>query len=537
MAKSILDIIIKTVKQGGADKETVQSLVSVKSAITNTVGAAGLLIGAGASIKKMFDESVGSLVEYANQVRTVQNATGASAEDSSKLIQILDDQKISYETLTKAIAKNSKEYDFSINGIANMSDEYLRLRTSQEKATFMQERFGKSWVDFVPVMQKGKQAILDAADATSGSLVLTQQSIDATRRLEVAQDSLSDAIEGAKIAAGEKIVPWWTDVLNGINIVIEAHRLMREENFDVSQAFEVATRQVAYNEQQLLKNAEAMREDTEAAKANEEQIKATTDAHKSMLGIIVNIAGEFKNHEQRQADLTEKMQENRAEAEKLYPWQKQQLEELDQKYVEMQDTYNENAAAHNAAMGKIQYDLLITKLSVDGLTDAEFMVAQQAGLMFGVFDQRSVQAAQHMNAVAEAVSEGKLKVEDMDAALRRMEKGYSIDIVLKTISQITGGTHISRGSAAEKAGIVSGFQHGGISTGPQSGHMELLHGTEAVIPLEGGAVPVKMQGGAGVNVYLTISSPVTILDQQSAKNTLLPFIEAGIREAKSRGSI
>ena len=37
---------------------------------------------------------------------------------------------------------------------------------------------------------------------------------------------------------------------------------------------------------------------------------------------------------------------------------------------------------------------------------------------------------------------------------------------------------------------------GGIAAGPSSGHLAMLHGTEAVIPLAGGAIPVAISGGA-----------------------------------------
>ena len=40
----------------------------------------------------------------------------------------------------------------------------------------------------------------------------------------------------------------------------------------------------------------------------------------------------------------------------------------------------------------------------------------------------------------------------------------------------------------------NGYANGGISTGPASGHMELLHGTEAIIPLNNGYIPVQIQG-------------------------------------------
>jgi murein DD-endopeptidase MepM/ murein hydrolase activator NlpD len=39
------------------------------------------------------------------------------------------------------------------------------------------------------------------------------------------------------------------------------------------------------------------------------------------------------------------------------------------------------------------------------------------------------------------------------------------------------------------------FADGGIARGPASGHLAMLHGTEAVIPLKGGSIPVQFSGG------------------------------------------
>jgi tape measure domain-containing protein len=45
---------------------------------------------------------------------------------------------------------------------------------------------------------------------------------------------------------------------------------------------------------------------------------------------------------------------------------------------------------------------------------------------------------------------------------------------------------------------LGGYASGGISTGSSGGHMELLHGTEAVVPLSGGrGIPVDLQGSDG----------------------------------------
>jgi len=370
--------------------------------------------------------------------------------------------------------------------------------------------------------------------------------VDDARKYEIAVDGLGDSWEGLKITAGQSLIPAVNNVVNGFNVCLRALKIMKEESgnarlatMTLGEATDIAGQQIWEEQQALMANKEALEESTASEEDAAKALKEATAVRQGMLSLITSIASENKTFADRQAEVTQKMAENRAEAEKLYPWQKQQIDELDAKYLEMQDSYNANAEAHRMAMGKIQYDLFVTKLSVDGITSAEYAMIQQAGVMFGVFDEGSARTAGNMDAVAQAVADGKLRVEDMDAALRRMEKGYSIDIVLNTISQITGGWHANSGSAAQQAGIVAGFQGGGIATGPQSGHWELLHGNEAVIPLERGSVPVQMQGGGGgnININLTISSPVTVMDQQQAQNVLLPFIVSGVREARLRGAI
>jgi hypothetical protein len=48
-----------------------------------------------------------------------------------------------------------------------------------------------------------------------------------------------------------------------------------------------------------------------------------------------------------------------------------------------------------------------------------------------------------------------------------------------------------------KPGNPQGNARGGIESGPDSGYLSLLHGTEAVIPLAGGSIPVQLSGTTG----------------------------------------
>ena len=78
-----------------------------------------------------------------------------------------------------------------------------------------------------------------------------------------------------------------------------------------------------------------------------------------------------------------------------------------------------------------------------------------------------------------------------------MKKGYTIEVAMQIISHSISGANV--GHEQGQGGLQGGFADGGISTGPASGHTELLHGTEAVIPLKGGSIPVQVQGVGNSN--------------------------------------
>lgn len=70
-----------------------------------------------------------------------------------------------------------------------------------------------------------------------------------------------------------------------------------------------------------------------------------------------------------------------------------------------------------------------------------------------------------------------------------------------------------RGSFNRETG-GGGFQQGGVAIGPKSGHMELLHGIEAVVPLpDGKTIPVSM------NVDELVSRLAQLMSTQSSGNS------------------
>lgn len=269
-----------------------------------------------------------------------------------------------------------------------------------------------------------------------------------------------------------------------------------------------------------------------------------------LLDLSTNIADETQRYNDKQNDLLAKQAEVKAQIDELIAqgWSplSEKVRGLQGDYDALGVKYQENAQKHTEAMGKIQYDLLVTKLSVDGLTDAEFKVAQQAGLMFGVFDQGSANAALAMDQVSQAVVAGKIKVQDMQRALDMLAKGYRIDVVMNIIQGVAAGNVApSREEALRQAGRQGqGYAEGGIATGPTSGHWELLHGTEAVIPLQNGSVPVQLGGNSSIagggntyQVVVQINSPINLMSESEAQTVLMPLVVQAIKQAEAEARL
>ena len=78
-----------------------------------------------------------------------------------------------------------------------------------------------------------------------------------------------------------------------------------------------------------------------------------------------------------------------------------------------------------------------------------------------------------------------------------------------------GGAHVNMMGGATTA---FGFASGGIASGPSSGYLTALHGTEAVVPLSGGrAIPVELKGGGGtiVNIHNNSGAEATVKESQN----------------------
>ncbi len=144
-----VDIIIRTIDktQGGlstASKQTQGWAQSLKTAATNaaTVTAAIALAG------QAWNKTVVAAQAYDQKVYDMMLTTRGTAQETSKLIQVLDDTGVQYDTLKTAMkmaVKNGVEPN--IESLAQLADQYVALKDPIARGQLLLDKFGKSGLE------------------------------------------------------------------------------------------------------------------------------------------------------------------------------------------------------------------------------------------------------------------------------------------------------------------------------------------------------------------------------------------------------
>lgn len=407
--QSVLDIIIKTIKQGDGDKRVVSALTTVKSAGAAAMGAFAALAGTAYTLNQAFNATVGTTVNLANQVRAVSQVSGLSAEESSKLIQITDDLKISQEDLLKVMQKNGDQYDYSTAGLAKMSDEYLALTDANEKADYMQERFGKSWGNFVELMEQGSGRIIAAGDGISEALIFDQKALDSAREYERQIDNLQDAVLAYKVAIGNELLPAVTTMMTVENRTIQ----LMEEGLNPYEARRQAAQELTIANMELAEGMKeglvpALQDVTTSTEDAAAAAQAASEANQNFLSMLGSAQSVYEGYIEKNKQLADERAQLEDEKAKLiaqgYSAQGEKVQEVNAKLEENKKKSKEVADQFDLDNKRIMLGYLERKLTADGtLTDAELKWLLEKGVAWGVYSETAITAMQDAMAEADAL--------------------------------------------------------------------------------------------------------------------------------------
>jgi hypothetical protein len=204
-----VDIIIKaTDKASKTINDTNKGLKNMKSGLNDvvreltgfnlgTIGAVGGVVALG----NMAKQSITNFSAYAESVDKMSMSTGMAVEEASRLVQISDDVRIGQESVEQAM-KMGLQNGFvpTIESIAKLSDEYRQYKDPAERAAAMQDVFGKSWEDLVPLLEQGGDSIRTRAAEIEDGMIVTKEAAEANRQYQKSLDDLADAWTGVQNA-------------------------------------------------------------------------------------------------------------------------------------------------------------------------------------------------------------------------------------------------------------------------------------------------------------------------------------------------
>ena len=135
----------------------------------------------GQGIKAVADFLINATKEtiaYATQVRDLGRISGATAEDTSRLIQVADDLKVEYGVLEQAAKKLAQEgIALTAEELAKASDEYLSIVDAGGRAEYAVEKFGRAGLEMTKILEMGGEALRQLAKDQKDSMILTQEQV------------------------------------------------------------------------------------------------------------------------------------------------------------------------------------------------------------------------------------------------------------------------------------------------------------------------------------------------------------------------
>ena len=508
----------KAVNTGG--QNVADSNKQVGFSFTELTSAIGLAKQAYQVVGQVVSETVGVFQEYAGEVRDLSLITGTGAEETSRFIQVIDDYQLSAqdaEIATKALKE--KGLVPTIDTLARLADQYKRIEDPAQRMKFVQDNLGKGGAKWVNVLNQEGEALRKTAGEIDKSLVLTDEQIKQSEELRLAQDALADSIEGIKVATGAWI---GTQILavKHTGELLDAYKSLGNEvggaqrqSIDFQENFKAFTAQMKqgaaateyYNSR--LEQTSRVREGASAM--TEEMNKALQKSNADLIAGARATLDANNDYAQSQSEITAQIADLTAQKQTLISqgwWaESDAVKDVQSKIDELNGKYTENKDKHAEMTQQKLLDMSLEAIALsDGIAGFSAAEAERAQVLLQTADAGAAAAFKEQQAfvtASQAIAAGTLDAKELDATLKMMAKGYTLDVVLNTISNMSQGALASNGQSGYSllAGNNAGFADGGISTGSPSGHMEMLHGTEAVIPLQGGSIPVQVQGVGNSN--------------------------------------
>jgi len=453
----------KKVKGGMNDMGAMFSRVLPASVIQfATLG--GAIVGVGMAIKKSVDETFA----YDNAVRQLAEITGVGAEESSRLLQVMDDFKLTAGDVNAATRAMTREgLSPTLETLAQLSDEYKRLNPGQERAEFLLKKFGRTGLQFAEAMGKGGEALRQMGVEVEKGLIRTDAQIAKTRLAELAFDNWQDKAQALKVGLGSEFL----GMMDGSTIAIQKNaqaifKAANGYNFNTNMAVQYTDAQrgawqeaeLAATQQYLLANG----------------MDVTADSAENLNGILqemnygklISDIGNLQSETDRFRGTQSELNAAIAEANQRYAAGEISIKERDAILSGSNAALVANAEAHKRWAAQTIFSFAQAKAAADGnITEGEGEVLIAAGVQLGLFDEATATTMSNVNSAFDSLdtTNAQTVIEELKKQLEALvNTPWMIPIGVDTsgLNLPTGG-HAGGGGEQRAAGgsVFSGVSY------------------------------------------------------------------------------
>ena len=463
-----LDKMAAHTKAAGATTTT--SMKAAGLSITDLRSAYMIAADAARVAGQVWQATGQEFVNYAEQVKNMSRSLGASAEETSRLIQVSDDVRVSYDTLKVAMKEAQKDgIDPSIEGLAKLSDQYLALAPGVERTKFLLDKFGKSGLEMGKLMEKGGAGIRAASKAVSENLIMTEKGIQKSDDYQRKLDDLTDSWDGMAMAIGDVAIEPVTNALENLNyILITTERglkdasagleafteknkiagrfidavwktfkdmnpvlhLFDDNSKDAADSTDELTDALGDNSGALLDNKDAVKEAETALNDYKDMLKEVSEANQEAESFMQSYADFSKGYAEDHADAIQTLHNAYADLDNaMGDGNEEEIQSASEAVDEAKAAVQDLEATWHESTNKMIYDMAMAKVSVDGLTNAEFAATQDLAVQMGLRTQAQADEAKAMMDKAQTIADGIALQEDVmreksetDAELLRLEE-------------------------------------------------------------------------------------------------------------------
>lgn len=496
-----------------------------------------------AEFQQIQSATVDKTVEYANQIRTLDKLNGQSAESNSRLVQVLDDYKVSVDDIMVA-SKKLKDNGLvpTISTVAELARKYQAIKDPADKLKFAQDNLGKSTKAWLEVLNQSPAVLEKQAQAVNENLIMTDKYLQQARELELAQDAINDSRQGLAYTTGNLLIPAEAQALDGLNAWMIGLDNFYNKHMSAKAAIDAGIQSVAESKAAMLANRDATEQAGEAYKKEAEQIKeaqkaqeAETKSNQDYLNSIGDLTSKIDDYKQKQGDLRAQYHELIAKKQELiaqgYGPESQAIQDVNTKLGENASKQNENAAEFEKDTHRRILAMAEEILSQDGLTKQESDALLAKGIKWGIYSSDAVSAMDEIMSSAH----------DLSSAINNIPNSKTINIMVNT-AYMSSHTKDDNEFANVSGGGSSAIKHasGGTFMIPMSygnegfpmGNNDTASGGEMVR-----ITPRGQSAGGDVNVYLTYAPALSLGTAAELQRNLKPLIIDGVKEAQAQGVI